>query len=235
MKEDDMRITTHRAAILVAAGAVALGGVAVAAPALAGAGPFGNPFTVTQDAGPGSGGGMGPGGGMGAGGMGPGGGMGHGTPARDGSCLSTVPTGTLSDAQKSTLVAMAQEEKLARDLYTAFAARYDAVVFDRIARSETQHLAMIRTLLDRYGLADPTAGKPAGQFSDATVQVTYDQLLARGTANLTAALEVGEEVERTDIADLRAALNGMTAADVTRVYTMLLHASERHLAAFGNR
>ncbi|GAA1026420.1 hypothetical protein GCM10009557_04070 [Virgisporangium ochraceum] len=229
-----MGITTRRAAILVAAGAIALGGVAVAAPALAGAGPFGGP-TVTATSGPGPGwhGGMDGMGGMGGGGMGTGHGDGMGPGA--GGCLSTVPAGTLSEAQKTTLAAMAQEEKLAHDLYTAFATRYDAVVFDRIARSETQHLAMVRALLDRYKLADPTAGKAAGQFSDSTVQATYDRLLARGSANLTAALQVGAEVERADIADLRAALDGLTAADVTHVYTMLLRASERHLAAFGDR
>jgi hypothetical protein len=88
-------------------------------------------------------------------------------------------------------------------------------------------------LLDRYGVVDPTAGRPAGQFGDATVQATYDRLLAKGGTNLDAALEVGRDVERADIADLRAALDRLTAADVTRVYSMLLHASERHLAALG--
>jgi hypothetical protein len=223
-----MRIRTRRAAILVTTGALALGGVAVATPALAGAGPFGSPTVATaQQAGPGWGGGDGQG-------PGPGIGAGNGTAARDGSCLSTVPTGTLSEQQKTTLAAMAQEEKLAHDLYVAFAAKYDAVIFDRIARSETQHQNAVRTLLDRYGLADPTADKPAGQFSDPTVQATYDRLLAQGTTSLAAALQAAQEVERTDIADLRSALTGLTAADVTQVYTNLQGASQRHLTAFEN-
>lgn len=223
-----MRIKTRRAAILVTTGALALGGVAVAAPALAGAGPFGPPtVAATQQARPGWGGGDGQG-------PGPGVGVGNGTGARDGSCLSTVPTGTLSDEQKATLADMAQEEKLAHDLYAAFADKYDAVVFDRIARSETQHQNAIGALLDRYGLADPTADKPAGQFSDPAVQATYDRLLAQGNTNLAAALQAAQEVERTDIADLRTALTGLTAADVTQVYTNLLNASQRHLTAFEN-
>ena len=84
--------------------------------------------------------------------------------ARDGSCLlgGVAPAkGTLTTRQQSTLAAMAQEEKVAHDLYAAFAGRHDAVTFDRIAAAETQHLTAVRTLLQRYGLPDPTAGKPA--------------------------------------------------------------------------
>ena len=168
-------------------------------------------------------------------GGGPGTGSRMGTGARDGSCLDpavTAAKGTLTGQQQATLVAMAQEEKLAHDLYAAFADRYDAVIFDRIAASETQHLAAVRTLLTRYGIADPTAGKPAGQFSDPTVQATYDRLLTQGRANQAAALRVGEQVERTDIADLQAALKGLTAPDVKQVYTNLLNASQHHLNAF---
>ena len=92
----------------------------------------------------------------------------------------------------------------------------------------------LRTLLTRYGVADPTAGKSAGQFSDAAVQATYDKLLAQGQAGQPAALEAGVTVEQTDIADLTAALDGLSAPDVTQVYTQLRAASQHHLAAFQN-
>ncbi|WP_431947556.1 DUF2202 domain-containing protein [Micromonospora marina] len=225
MKEDEMRTTTRRTVVLAAAGALGLGGVAVAAPALAGAGPFGRPAAGAAP-GPGWGGGMG----HGADGR-----MGSGATGRDGSCAGlsvTAQQGTLTDAQKRILAAMAQEEKLAQNLYAAFGNRYDSMVFDRIAYSETQHLTTVRTLLQRYDVTDPTAGTTDGTFSDPAVQATYDELLAEGNASQTAALGVGKKVEQTDIADLRAALTGLSAPDVTQVYTSLLAASERHLAAF---
>ena len=127
---------------------------------------------------------------------------------------------------------MAQEEKLAHDLYAAFAARYDAAVFDHIAAAETQHLTTIRTLLQRYAVTDPTANQPAGTFTDPAIQATYDKLLAQSKQNLSAALTAGQQVERTDIADLKTALNTLTAPDVKQVYTNLLAASQRHLNAF---
>ena len=225
-----MRTTTRRAAVLVAVGALGLGGV-LAAPALAGVGPFADRPVAASTPGPGwFGGGAGSGYGMGGSGM-----MGAG--ARDGTCLNPVVTaakGTVTEQQKARLAAMAQEEKLAHDLYTAFAGKYDAVVFDRIAASETQHLAAVRILLSRYGVTDPTAGKPTGQFSDAAVQATYDKLLAQGRAGQAAALQAGVTVEQTDIADLTAALDGLSAPDVTQVYTHLRAASQHHLAAFEN-
>jgi hypothetical protein len=228
-KEDVMRTTKRRMVVVAAAGALGLAAVGVAVPAVAGVGPFGGPVAATSGADRGGGNGMGPGGMVGRADAG----MGVGV--RDGSCLdgADLPAkGTLSARQQSILVSMAQEEKLAHDLYTAFAARYDATVFDRVAASETQHLSVVRTLLVRYGLADPTAGKDVGQFGDATVQATYDRLLAQGQVSLAGALQAAQSVERTDIADLTAALDGLTAADVRQVYQNLRDASQHHLTAF---
>ena len=153
----------------------------------------------------------------------------------DGRGLVAAPSGTLTAAQRLTLQANAQEEKLAHDLYTEFAARYDDPVFDRIAAAETRHLDALRTQLARYGIADPTAGLASGRFSDPTVQATYDRLLAEGLTGEPAALGVGRTVETTDIADLRTAAQGLTAPDVQRVYEQLLSASQQHLAAFEHR
>ena len=127
---------------------------------------------------------------------------------------------------------MAEEEKLAHDLYAAFAARYAAPVFDRIAAAETRHLAAVRSLLERYRVADPTAGKATGSFASATVQTTYGRLLKQGSASQQAALGVGVTVEQDDIAALQRARTGLSAPDVRQVYTHLLTASRRHLTAF---
>ncbi|WP_427164597.1 DUF2202 domain-containing protein [Streptomyces sp. C1-1] len=152
----------------------------------------------------------------------------------DGTCTGAAlaSQGTLTAAQKATLTSMAEEEKLAHDLYTAFAERYDVRVFERIATAETQHLTAVRTLLDRYDVTDPTAGKPAGEFTDPAVQAAYDRLLKQGEGSLSGALEAGRTFETDDIAALTKALSGLTAPDTRQVYTNLLAASEQHLTAF---
>nr|WP_268979021.1 DUF2202 domain-containing protein [Streptomyces ureilyticus] len=138
----------------------------------------------------------------------------------------------MSAAQKTTLARMAEEEKLAHDLYTVFAARYDARVFDRIAAAETHHLDAVRTLLDRYAVTDPTAGKAAGAFTDVTVQATYDRLLKQGTGSVEGALKAGRTFETDGIAALTKARSGLDAPDVEQVYANLLAASRMHQAAF---
>lgn len=227
------------AAVAVVAGAVGLGGLALVSPAVAGT--LAHPFVAASNApgggyGPGGGGGMGygmrgngqgagmRGGGMGAGGMGAGGCAG---------LTITAERGTLTDAQRTALAGLAQEEKLAHDLYAAFAGKSEAVVFDHIAAAETQHLNALRTLMDRYGVTDPTKGVAAGTFSDPGVQATYDRLLKAGSASDKAAFEAGRTVEQADIDALTRALDGLSAPDAKQVYTFLKDASQRHLTAFG--
>jgi hypothetical protein len=154
-----------------------------------------------------------------------------------GLCDGTVatqaaPSGALTAAQAAALAGMAEEEKLALDLYTAFAARYPSPAWDNIATAEAAHLAAIRTLLARYGIADPTAGRGAGSFASPQVAALYSNLLADGSVSEAAASGVGRTVELDDIARLDAARSNATASDVLRVYANLRRASTQHLAAF---
>ncbi|MFJ9119589.1 DUF2202 domain-containing protein [Streptomyces sp. NPDC102394] len=215
-----------RIATVVTAGALAVGGVLAVGPVTADAGGGTVPVAArtTSPGGPGYGGHRT---------------LGHGDDAlgmrhHDGTCTGTglAARGTLTAAQKATLAGMAEEEKLAHDLYTAFAGRYDARVFTHIAAAETQHLTAVRTLLDRYDVTDPTAGHQAGVFADPAVQATYDRLLKEGDHGLDAALKAGRTVEDDDIAALTMALPGLTAPDARQVYGRLLAASERHREAF---
>jgi hypothetical protein len=150
-----------------------------------------------------------------------------------GADLTNVASGTLTTAQKTKVAAMAEEEKLAHDLYVAFTDKYGTPVFSRVTNAETRHLAEARIVLKRYAITDPTAGQAAGTFSTASTQQLYNKLLAQGAASSDAAYAAARTVESTDITDLKAATTGVTAPDVLQVYTNLLAASQRHLVAFG--
>ena len=169
-------------------------------------------------------------------GSGPNGGMlgaGQGMRGDGSGSATTLPTGTLTAAQKSAVAAMADEEKLAHDLYLQLASRYPATVqFARIAQAESRHLEAVRAVLSRYGSADPTAGLAAGVFASTSMQSLYDSLLAGATSS-SSALAAGVTVEKADIADLTSALSGVTAPDVVSVLTHLRTASQHHLTAFG--
>lgn len=166
-------------------------------------------------------------------GTGPRRGMGPGAQAGQG--LMNLPTGTLTDDQLADLAFMAEEEKLAHDVYTVLGKKYPkTVVFTNISNSEQRHWDAMSMLLDRYGLADPTDGMAAGSFVNPDLQAMYKDLVASATTR-TAALNVGVAIEEEDIADLAEAAQDVTAPDVSQVYTNLTRASEKHLAAFQSR
>lgn len=144
-----------------------------------------------------------------------------------GPASAAVPSDTAGMLQ-----AMAAEEKLARDVYTALGDIYDVNQFDRIAAAEQQHLTAVRTLMTRYGVTDPTLGDPYGSFDDDGVQALYDKLVAQGKKSLAEAAQVGITIEELDIADLEDALADNPAADVAQVLNALKNGSENHLAAF---
>lgn len=139
---------------------------------------------------------------------------------------------TLDADEKASVAFSREEERLARDLYTEFGKLYDSVVWDRIAGSEQRHFDAIGRLLTTYELDDPSAGLAAGTYSDDTLQDLYDDWLADGKANEDAAFKAAIELEKRDIADLKAQLKIVDDDAVENVYERLLKGSENHLAAF---
>jgi hypothetical protein len=93
-------------------------------------------------------------------------------------------------------------------------------------------MAGVKTLLDRYGLADPAAGQTIGVFTNPELQALYNQLIAQGNQSLAAAVQVGVTIEEVDIRDLQTRLAGTTHADIKQVYTNLMNGSYNHLRAF---
>ena len=146
-----------------------------------------------------------------------------------------IPTvsATAAAALVTNLTHMRDEERLARDIYTALAAKYaQAAPFVNIARSEQVHFDTIGLLLTRYGVTDPSAGKKPGSYADTALQALYDKLLTSGSASLTNAYDVGIAVENLDIADLKAAIGQTSQADAKVAFTNLMNGSQNHLAAF---
>lgn len=227
----------------VLAGGVAIA-VAVTVPSLGWAvsssGPAATSHTATSDhdgAGWGRGSGRGDGEGRGrrngqGQGQRQGHGQGQGAGAHAEDPLAGLAKGVLTPAQASALASMAEEEKLAHDVYLALAGVVGDARLSRIAQAESRHLDELRALMTRYGVSDPTAGRAAGAFADPAVAELYRSLVKEGSASTEAAAAVGRKVETQDIADLAKAGSGVSAADVNAIYKNLVDGSRRHLAAF---
>jgi len=141
----------------------------------------------------------------------------------------------LNETEKYWLTYMREEEKLARDVYLFLYAQWGTRIFDNIAASEQKHMNAIKTLLDRYGVPDPAAGKGLGEFSDPGLQNLYNVLTEQGSASLVEALKVGVTIEETDIEDLAEAIASTRPKAIRTVYSNLLRGSLNHLKAFVSR
>ena len=142
------------------------------------------------------------------------------------------PAPILSQEEKAGLIFMREEEKLARDVYITLGNQWNFQTFTNIAPSEQNHMDAVGTLLARYGIADPAAGKGIGQFTNPKLQALYNQLVQQGSVSLGEALKVGALIEETDIEDLLHELTLVRHNDIKQVYTQLEQGSENHLRAF---
>jgi hypothetical protein len=146
--------------------------------------------------------------------------------------IGSVLAADLTGDEIDWLTYMREEEKLARDVYLFLYDTWGSPIFSKISASEQTHMAAIKTLLDRFGVPDPAAGKEAGEFSAPELQALYDDLIAQGGVSLVEALKVGVFIEETDIEDLNDAKASTSRKAIKTVYSNLLQGSLNHLKAF---
>jgi len=146
--------------------------------------------------------------------------------------LSQSSTDELSTEEAEGLLYMREEEKLACDAYLTLHEKWGMPIFQNISNSEQTHTDAVKTLIDRYDLDDPAAGKDVGVFTDTTLQELYDQLFAQGNQSLADALKVGAAIEEIDILDLEERLAQTDRSDIQMVYENLMKGSRNHLRSF---
>lgn len=142
-------------------------------------------------------------------------------------------TGTLTEAEVTSLMEMREEEKFAREVYLAMNAKYNYRTFANISKSENAHTSAVLYLIKGFGLTDPSP-VAATEFSNPLFTDLYAQLTAKGSVSLIEALKVGAFIEEYDIADLQRHLAETENATVAKVYGNLLRGSKFHLKAFTN-
>jgi hypothetical protein len=138
----------------------------------------------------------------------------------------------LTAVEVENLTFLREEEKLAHDVYVHLFKVWGQWIFENIAASEQQHMDAVLNLLDKYGIADPAAGKEEGEFSNPDLQALYDSLTLEGSASKLDALQAGVFIEKTDIDDLQEIIDGTDKLDIMKVCGNLMNGSINHLAAF---
>lgn len=143
-----------------------------------------------------------------------------------------LPQEPLSADESSSLLLMREEEKLARDVYTALYGKWGISVFSNISSSEQQHTDAILTLLTKYGLKDPVGTNTVGVFKNPDLQILYTKLVTQGSVSVLEAHKVGATIEDLDIYDLTNALLKNDNQDIKLVYDLLLMGSRNHMRSF---
>ncbi|MBP9019516.1 MAG: DUF2202 domain-containing protein [Bacteroidales bacterium] len=137
-----------------------------------------------------------------------------------------------SDAEKDSLLYMAEEEKLARDVYTYLNKLWGMQVFENIAEAEQTHMDSVLSVINNHNLEIPAISNTPGEFNNPELQALYDQLTTTGAKSIVDALKVGAAIEEIDIIDLDDYLKVVTSQDIINVYENLKNGSESHLRAF---
>jgi len=154
--------------------------------------------------------------------------------------LKKIPSNTtietvkknITPEEEAGLILMREEEKLARDVYSALYTKWGENIFNNIAKSEQAHTDAVKNILNVYQIEDPVSTDIPGSFQSAKLQNLYNNLLAQGNKSLTDALLVGATIEDVDIYDLQKLLAETTNDDIRTVYEMLLDGSYNHMRAF---
>jgi hypothetical protein len=146
--------------------------------------------------------------------------------------IAALPHEGLSDEEVADALFMREEEKLARDVYQVLYETWDMQIFSNIAQSEQTHTEAIRTILEKYNVADPVIDDTVGVFQNEDLQKLYTSLVETGKTSKVAALTVGATVEDLDIRDLQEAIARTDNSDIKLVYENLSRGSRNHLRAF---
>lgn len=139
---------------------------------------------------------------------------------------------TLNEKEKSDLIFLREEEKLAHDVYVFSLKKYNQTIFSNISSSEQNHMNSVLNLLNKYGVTDPVQNQAEGVFQNTVLQQLYSQLTAKSDSSLTKALEVGATIEDLDINDIKSFYANTNKKDLIGVYDRLTCGSRNHLRSF---
>jgi len=138
----------------------------------------------------------------------------------------------LTDVEVKNLTYLREEEKLARDVYLYLFEKWEQWIFQNIAESEQRHMDAVWKLMDKYGIPDPAAEKDEGEFANQDLKDLYESLISDGSLSKLEALQVGVDIEETDIHDLEVIISETDKPDITKVCKNLMEGSTNHWEAF---
>ena len=137
---------------------------------------------------------------------------------------------SFSEDDKSAILFMLEEEKLARDTYIYLNDLWAINQFNNIKDSEQTHMNLVEDLLIQNNIEYSI--EPVGEFQNQTLQNFYDQFVIDGAISSSNAMQIGATIEDVDIKDLQDFLDITTHLDLVAVFESLQCGSRNHLRSF---
>lgn len=147
---------------------------------------------------------------------------------------SSAQTAISPSAERNAILYNMEEEKMARDLFTAFENKWNSQVFSNIARTEQDHFDYLLKMAQEMNMEIPEAilSNGEGVYTNETLQKEYNSMLASGSKSLIDALTVGARMEEMEIVDLHKVMDVTDHTKVFLTYDRLFSAARNHLRAF---
>ena len=149
-----------------------------------------------------------------------------------GALFNDIEPVTLYDFEKTAVLYMWEEEKLARDVYLALADIWQLPIFGNITLSEQKHMDLVWKLIATYGIEHEFTEDTPSVFKNEFLGQLYVDLVARGEVSLVEGLFVGAEIEDMDLFDLYEILEATDNDHLELVFHNLAKGSRNHLRAF---
>lgn len=145
--------------------------------------------------------------------------------------LTPILVVTLTQNEINDLKFLREEEKLARDVYIYSYNKYKLAIFNSISQSEQTHMNSVLSLLNKYGIPDPSSVQ-MGIFVNQDLQVLYNNLISQSNISLIEALKAGATIEDLDINDIDDFIINTSKSDLLTVYNNLTCGSKNHIRSF---
>lgn len=150
--------------------------------------------------------------------------------SKDDKVESSATEVELSENQKSHLVNLYEEEKLAHDLYTEFYDAHAYTPFSHHIDAEAKHMVLVDEILTLYDISRPNLG--FGLFENEGYQKYYNEWLVKGVSDGVHSCYIAAYIEEMDILDLIEGIQLAETTEIKELYETLKAGSENHLRAY---
>lgn len=141
-------------------------------------------------------------------------------------------TKSLTIAEQNDLLYMIEKEKMMRNIYKTMFQEYNVELFQSIYQAKESHLSLLSSKIDKYDVHNPLVYSAENEFENSSLQLVYDDFLAKKLIYEIEALNFVKNMEERHINYVETTVSQVDGNDdIVSVYNVILLGSQAHLDA----